>query len=99
MNSLKTLWRGDYPLGYAFWTWAVAGGLMINLSTTLFCLMLLAQDQPLLALLVGYGISIPYNLVASFGVWRSAARYDGPAIYAALARGATVVLMTLLSMT
>jgi hypothetical protein len=99
MKSLKTLWRGEYPLGYAFWTWAVAGGLLVNMSTTLLCLFLLAQNQPVPALLLGYGISIPYNLIVLFGVWRSAARYDGPEIYANLARGATAIIMTILSMT
>lgn len=94
-----TLWRGDYPLGYAFWTWAVAGGLLVNISTTILSLVLLAGHQTIPALILGYGISLPYNLVVVFGVWRSAARYDGPEIYANLTRGATAILMTILSMT
>jgi hypothetical protein len=44
-------------------------------------------------------VSLPYNFVAIVGVWRSAARYDGPAIHADLARGATVMLMSVLSFT
>lgn len=79
--------------------WAVAGGLLVNMTTTFLCLFLLAQDRLVPALLLGYGISIPYNLIVLFGVWRSAARYDGPEIYANLARGASAIIMTMLSMT
>ncbi len=46
-----------------------------------------------------YGVSLPYNVVAIVGVWRAAGRYDGPAIHADLARGATVLLMAVLSLT
>lgn len=99
MKSLMALWRGEYPLGYAFWAWAVIGGLLVNISTSIVFLILLALDQPIPALILGYGISIPYNLIVLFGVWRSAARYDGPEIYANLARGATAIMMTVLSMT
>lgn len=99
MSRLRTLWRGDYALADAFWTWAVIVGLVVNVSTSLLFLVLITQDQPWFALLIGYGVSLPYNLMATVGVWRSAARYDGPAIYADLARGATVMLMALLSLT
>ena len=48
---------------------------------------------------VGYALSVPYNVVAVVGVWRSAARYKGPAGHAELARIATVIVMLLLSIT
>ena len=51
------------------------------------------------ALLFGYGLSLPYNVVAIVGVWRAAARYDGPAVHADLARGVTVILMAVFSLT
>lgn len=56
-------------------------------------------DQPLAAVLIGYGLSVPYNIVATVGVWRSAARYGGPSLYANLARIVTVTLMTGLTLT
>jgi len=49
--------------------------------------------------LLGYGLSLPYNLLATVGVWRSAARHRGPAAHADLARTGTVLLMLLLSVT
>ena len=99
MENLKALWRGELGLDVAFWTWAVLGGLLVNVTTSVLFLALMTLDQPLPALLVGYGFSLPCNLAALVGVWRSAARYDGPGLHADLARVATVILMTILSLT
>lgn len=99
MENLKALWRGELSLSVAFWTWAVFGGLLVNLTTSILFLTLITLDRPLAALIAGYGLSLPYNLVAVVGVWRSAARYDGPVLHANLARAATVILLTILSLT
>ncbi len=99
MHSLHRLWEGDLPLRQAFWTWAVAGGLVVNVLTSLLFLALLANDQLLAALIVGYGCSIPYNVVALVGVWRSADRYAGDPVMAATARIVAAVGLLLLSMT
>lgn len=99
MKALGDLWRGDLPLGAAFWTFAVTIGLAVNVTTSILFLILIANDLALPALVVGYGLSLPYNLVAVVGVWRSAARHDGPEVQADLARGAVLVLMAVLSLT
>ena len=99
MTKLRSLWFGDLPLGEAFWTYAVGVGLAVNIVTTLGLLALVSADRPLLALLVGYGPSVPYNVVALVGVWRSAARYGGSRLHAELARIVTLVGMVLLSVT
>ena len=57
------------------------------------------MDRPVTAFVVGYAFSIPYNLLATVGVWRSAAHYDGDPRWAALARIVTVIMMSLLSLT
>jgi hypothetical protein len=97
MARLRALWSGDLPLGDAFWTYAVTVGLAINLFTTLLFLVLIAWDRPIAALIVGYAFSVPYNIVALVGVWRSAARYDGARIHADLARIVSLVGLVLLS--
>ena len=99
MAKLKALWRGEMSLGEAFWTWAVLGGLFVNVSTSFLFLILITNDQSVLALLAGYGVSVPYNVVALVGVWRSAARHKGAALEADLARGASAVLLAVLSVT
>jgi hypothetical protein len=99
MPRLKSLWLGDLPLGEAFWTWAIGIGLLINVTTSVLFLALITADRPWAALFVGYALSVPYNVVAVVGVWRSAGRYKGPAGHAELARIATVIVMVVLSMT
>jgi hypothetical protein len=99
MTNLVALSRGELPLREAFWTWAVTVGLLVNVMTSMLFLILIMQDLAWAALLIGYGVSLPYNVVATVGVWRAAVRYDGPAIHADLARGATVLLMAALSLT
>lgn len=99
MENLKSLWRGDLLLRDAFWNWAVLGGLLINVTTTILFLILISADQPWPALIVGFAISKPYNLVALVGVWRSAARHNGLALHADLARWTSLILLTILSMT
>jgi hypothetical protein len=99
MRRLCALWAGDLPLAEAFWVYAVSIGLTVNVTTSLLFLALIAADRPLAALFVGYVCSVPYNVVAVVGVWRSAARHEGPRAHAELARIVTLVGMILLSLT
>ncbi len=99
MQKLKSLWRGDIEMSDAFWTWAVFGGLLVNVTTSILFLVLITLDLPWIALVVGYGLSVPYNLVALVGVWRAAARYQGPGHHADLARGVSAILLVGLSLT
>ncbi len=97
--TIARLWRGDLPLAEAFWSWAVLGGLLVNVSTTIGFLWLLMAGQTIAAYLVGYALSLPYNLVATVGVWRSAGRAGADARWAGAARVAVAVGMTILSLT
>jgi hypothetical protein len=96
---LLRLWRGELPLAEAFWSWAVLGGLAVNASTTLGFLWLVMAGQLVAAFVVGYALSVPYNLVVAVGVWRSAGRADADPRWAGAARLAVVVGMTILSLT
>ena len=62
-------------------------------------LVLIVEDRPLAAVVAGYALSVPYNIVATVGVWRSANRYVGPSLHADLARIATIILMAALTLT
>lgn len=96
---MNALWRGEMPLGDAFWTWAVLGGLLVNVASSLLFLTLMTQDRPWIALAAGYGPSLPYNLLVLVGVWRAASRHEGDPLHADLARGGSVVLLAVLSLT
>ena len=99
MTKMRSLWSGELPLDEAFWTWAIGIGLLVNLTSSVLFLALITIDRPWSALFVGYALSVPYNVLAGVGVWRSAARYQGPASHAELARIATVIVMLLLCVT
>lgn len=99
MTGLRRLWRGELPLADAFWNWAVLGGLAVNVTSTAAFLLLVMADRPVAAFVVGYVLSVAYNVVATVGVWRAAGRHDGDRRWAELARAVTVVGMLLLSLT
>ena len=87
------------PLGEAFWTYAVVGGLAVNLIMSLLFLILVLADWLLAALVVGYGLSVPYNVVALVGVWRAAEHHEGEPALAESARIVTLIGMILLTVT
>jgi hypothetical protein len=99
MNSLRRLWRVELALADAFWNWAVFGGLAINVATTALLLFLVTADRPISAFIAGYAVSVPYNVIVSIGVWRSAERHAGERRWADLARIVTIIGMVLLSVT
>jgi len=99
MRRLRRLWVGEVPLQDAFWGWAVMGGLIVNITTTLAFLALVAMDQAIAAFVVGYGCSVPYNIVAVVGVWRAADRHQGDPVLANAARFVTLVAMVVVSIT
>lgn len=99
MTSLCRLWRGELALASAFWNWAVLGGLLINIASSALFLFLIMNDRPISAFIAGYAPSIPYNIVVSVGVWRSAEHYPGERHWAELARIVTIVGMAILSLT
>lgn len=98
-GQLRRLWTGALPLEQAFWSYAVLGGIAVNAVTSLAFLILFASDQPVAALVVGYGLSLPYNLAAIVGVWRSAERARDNPQRADLYRALTIIGMVLLSVT
>ena len=97
MKNFFRLWHGELTLQNAFWNWAVFGGLVINIVTTALFLFLITTDRPISALIVGYAIPIPYNVIVLVGVWRSAERFTGERHLADFMRIVTVIGMVLLS--
>ncbi len=99
MGRLIKLWRGELPLFNAFWDFAVIGAVIVNGLTSVLFFVLLMNDRPWTAFVAGYAISVPYNLVAAVGVWRSAGRYQGDPKWATAARIVSAVGLAILSAT
>ena len=99
MQAAVRLWKGEVTLQDAFWKWAVLGGLVVNVVTSLLFVSLMIAERPALAVLCGYGLSLPFNTVALVGVWRSADRFPGDRRLAEAMRIVAVIGMLLLSVT
>lgn len=99
MRALARVWRGEAPLSELVWNWLVLGGLVVNLSTSLGFLALVAAGEVWWALIVGYGLSLPYNLLVGVGCWRAAARDPALRLPLALVRGLVLAFLLLLSVT
>ncbi|MDA1326583.1 MAG: hypothetical protein O3C34_17800 [Proteobacteria bacterium] len=97
--SLRRLWMGDLPLEQAFWSYAVIGGIAVNVLTSVVFLVLITMDMTVAALIAGYVLSVPYNVAATVGVWRAAARDGSESQKAKLYPLITLVGMVLLSVT
>jgi hypothetical protein len=68
--------RGEIPLPYAFWLYAVGYGTIINLIVTGLALGVLAAGGPGWLALAVFLTPLPYNLLAVLAVWRSADRHS-----------------------
>ena len=98
MARLADLWHGRLPLAEAFWVWAVAVGLALNLGTTVAMLALIAADLPAGLALAVHLLPAPYNVAVAVGVWRSAGGYAGPQFWADMARAGGVAWALFLMM-
>jgi hypothetical protein len=91
------MWRGEEPLASAFWYYAVALGLIVNVFG-LFAFFAAktagASDE---VLFLAHISPVPYNIFAGIAVWRAAGRYEGSPRMANAARVAGVGLMTAFS--
>jgi hypothetical protein len=96
--TIARLWRGDLPLAEAFWNWAVLGGLLVNISTTIGFLWLVMAGQAAAAYVL-HVLPLPYNLVVGVGVWRAAGRPEADPRWAGAARLAVAIGMPILSLT
>ncbi len=95
---VKRLWAGHLPLEQAFWHYAVGYGLLINLLTSLAFLALIAREANMVPVALAFALPVPYNVIVTVAVWRSANAYPGPKKWADMARIGTVIWMVALTL-
>jgi hypothetical protein len=91
VEQLVALWRGEVPLGQAFWGYAIVYGTIINIVATAAAIAAVAAGLPDAVGIGLFLIPVPYILAAVVGVVRSANRYQGPPTWAGVAKVAVVV--------
>lgn len=99
MGLVTRLWRGEHDLKDTFWRFAVLIALAVNVVTSIAFMGLVAAEMPLVAFLVGYGLSVPYNIFAGVAVWRSADAHQGLRTTAETLRIAAIVWLAFLTFT
>ena len=77
MPDLGRLWRSEFALPDTFWSWTFFGGLAVKAASSALFVLLIDTDRTVLTLIAGYGPSVPYNVVVTMGLWRSAKHYQG----------------------
>ncbi len=95
---VRRLWLGELPLTEAFWRYAVAYGLALNLVTSFLFFFLLMNDTSIFVLVPAFVLPTPYNVLIVVAVWRSAERYPGPRHWVGYARTVTLVWMIALTL-
>lgn len=90
-QALVSLWKGDMPLGRAFWEYAMIYGTLVNAVATAASFVVLATGAPGWLAVAVFLLPLPYVVAATVGVWRSADRYRGPPQRANWARVAVAV--------
>jgi hypothetical protein len=88
---LAALWRGDIPLGQAFWEYAIAYGTIANIVATAAAIATVAAGLPVALTIFLFLMPLPYILTAVVGVVRSADKYQGPPQWATRAKIAVIL--------
>ena len=90
-GTVARLWRGEVPLRTAFWEYAVVYGLVTNVLSVGGALISHAVGAPLVITVTLFLLHVPYMLLVTVAVWRSARRYSGYQLWADLARAGVTV--------
>jgi hypothetical protein len=91
VTALSALWKGDLPLGQAFWEYAIAYGTAANVVATIAAFAAAAAGLPDAIAIAIFFLPLPYIFAAVIGVVRSANRYQGPRNRADMAKIAVIV--------
>jgi hypothetical protein len=90
-NTLIALWSGDFPLGQAFWHYAIAYGTIANILATAAAIAAVLAGLPDAVAIGLHFLPLPYVVMAVVGVWRSADKYRGDPTWAGIAKAAVIV--------
>jgi hypothetical protein len=91
VGHLVALWRGDVPLGQAFWEYAIVYGTIVNIVATAGAIAAVAAGLPDVVAIGLFLVPVPYIVTAVVGVLRSADRYEGPPRWAGMAKVAVIM--------
>src|SRR3954465_8003679 len=74
VRTVVEFWRGDLPLGRAFWLWGILGGGLVNLLATMLALALVVAGAPTWVIVLVFVAHLPWALLLLAGLGRVAGR-------------------------
>jgi hypothetical protein len=90
MDLIKRIWNGELPLVKVYWVYGVLVGLLIKVFVEVsYSFVSINHLQSYSYFLIA--ILIPYQLLISVGIWRSATVYTNNKVWAVLAKIAAVI--------
>jgi hypothetical protein len=95
-GALRALWRGDLPLGQAFWEYAITYGTIANIVATSAAIAAATVGLPDVITVCLFMSPLPYILTAVVGVVRSADKHQGAPEWATTAKIAVIAWGVLL---
>lgn len=85
MDVIARVWRGEEGLARTYWGWSFLGGILWGVAINL-----LPPGNPLgIPVLLAF---LVYIVIVSVGIWRAATKYQGPRVWAVLAKVAVAAL-------
>lgn len=95
MKTFRELWQGNQPLTRAFWGFGFLGFIGVYIAGFIVTRAAIENassfDTVLRLASVNNGILAAYLAFASVGIWRSATRYTGRAVWRFSAKAASVI--------
>ena len=82
--QIKNIWRGDAGLAVTYWGYGMLGGALLSIP---LAFVTPGSTPAIIAVL----FFVVYFILVYVGIWRAAAKYQGPKIWAFLPRAAIVL--------
>ena len=89
MEIIGQVWSGQAGLARTYWLFGVIAGIAWGIP-----LSLVTPGSPLAMSVVG--LFVAYTVIVNVGIWRAASQYEGPKVWAVLAKAAVAALPALL---
>lgn len=88
MDIIKQIWSGQAGLAKTYWLYGMAASFVWGIALSMV-------TPGSLAAQITVGLLVVYSVIVNVGIWRSASRYEGPKVWAVLAKMAVAAIPAL----
>lgn len=84
MDAINSIWQGRAGLAKTYWLYGIAAGFAWAVAISA-----VTPGSP--AAVIAMALFCAYFMVVNTGIWRAAGAYEGPGVFASLAKGAAIL--------